>query len=419
MNAKSSTEELKQDVKNALLKEGTLGKMRAQMRECVLRVLQKSSFESFGPVYGWTERSKEVCEKSECRRACEIVAEFLATHDLDYTASVMKEEASAGCRASDTGSAPDFKGAEENLPKYAQKRLHGKNPNPGTSILVQIVEDWLSIVRGWEEADSVSGKPEESRTSAPLGNAANVIARDTAAPPQQVGGQSAEKDVPAAPVLETSYEEDNYDDDDGFSSEVSPVLRPEEAVPADTMPQTRASINSARPEPVLPAASPPSPPSHQSDSATYSDVEEPPRFNPNTLVHSTAAAAAPPPAGSPPRPVEEPQTPPSDVLIDEIVVTPPHDADEAPDAAASAGDSAQGGKLVEDPPPAPEEPANSAIIPAVEEDVADGDAVQQDSASSFASYRSDDDDDDVDLTKRDGDDIESEPSEYETDEDGF
>eukprot|EP01063_Lacrimia_lanifica_P008043 TRINITY_DN1518_c0_g1_i1.p2 TRINITY_DN1518_c0_g1~~TRINITY_DN1518_c0_g1_i1.p2 ORF type:complete len:390 (+),score=145.90 TRINITY_DN1518_c0_g1_i1:64-1233(+) len=120
---------LKENVKAVLIREGAMGKMRAQMRECVLKVLQKTG----RPLYVASDRCKAVREDAEAGRGYELVRDYLAHHDLAYTESVLRGEASM-----EAADVPPLA-----IPDAARQRLSGKG-----SLLSQILEDWLVLASG-------------------------------------------------------------------------------------------------------------------------------------------------------------------------------------------------------------------------------------------------------------------------------
>eukprot|EP00754_Rhynchopus_humris_P029218 Rhum_TRINITY_DN15201_c5_g2::Rhum_TRINITY_DN15201_c5_g2_i1::g.144158::m.144158 len=171
-------EELRRSVKDVLIKDGAMRKMRAQMRDCVLRVLKQKTPGDQKPLYSTTERSRELKDVERVTRAYAITRGFLQHHDLCYSDSVLKGEAGVEDDNSITTNTPE-------LPAKAASRLKGEE-----SMLVEIVEDWLHLIDRLDSVNSTLGAPAEA-PAAPANAAAGNAQRHAAEPSDSEEGDDA------------------------------------------------------------------------------------------------------------------------------------------------------------------------------------------------------------------------------------
>eukprot|EP01064_Diplonema_japonicum_P024155 TRINITY_DN3464_c0_g1_i1.p1 TRINITY_DN3464_c0_g1~~TRINITY_DN3464_c0_g1_i1.p1 ORF type:complete len:270 (+),score=55.46 TRINITY_DN3464_c0_g1_i1:83-892(+) len=130
--SQDSTMELKTSLREALVKDGSMVKMKAHMRERVLSILRNKTLDEGRPVYSETTETKEVKEKKEERRGYAVVADFLKNRNLDYSLSLLKGEAGM-----------DNESVQLDIPEDALKRVTG-GARSG-SLLSNIIEDWIKL----------------------------------------------------------------------------------------------------------------------------------------------------------------------------------------------------------------------------------------------------------------------------------
>ena len=173
MDIEQETANLKDDVKAALSQDGILDRMKAQMREYVLKVLRKEGCKGLVSI-----NKKEISETPKGRMEYSLVRNYLQEHDLKYTTSVMDGE--AGFENNSEVSVPK----EPELPSAAMQRLHQLSEGKKVDLLSLLISDWISMV----DSGSIPAiKPESSNSQhnqPPLPEEPFVpILVDTAAPP--------------------------------------------------------------------------------------------------------------------------------------------------------------------------------------------------------------------------------------------
>eukprot|EP01061_Rhynchopus_euleeides_P041633 TRINITY_DN72831_c0_g1_i1.p1 TRINITY_DN72831_c0_g1~~TRINITY_DN72831_c0_g1_i1.p1 ORF type:complete len:591 (+),score=185.39 TRINITY_DN72831_c0_g1_i1:136-1773(+) len=133
-----------------------MAKMRAQMRECVLRVLQKTGVGD-KPLYVMSDRTRNLQADDRSTRGYYLVRNFLQHHDLGYTESVLKGEAAL---EDETSTAP----VKPDIPADAASRLPGQD-----CLLVEIVDDWLRLTQLVQEGrlTSVETQPLDKASGSP------------------------------------------------------------------------------------------------------------------------------------------------------------------------------------------------------------------------------------------------------------
>ena len=125
--------DLRRNVKEVLIENGVMAKMRAQMRQCVLQVFQHTGIDG-KPLYPATARTAELRTNPEAECGYHLVRNFLRHYDLNHTDSVLKGEANVEDEEASTTTPPPM------LPATALQRLPGED-----SLLVEIVADWLRL----------------------------------------------------------------------------------------------------------------------------------------------------------------------------------------------------------------------------------------------------------------------------------
>ncbi|KAJ3243223.1 FGFR1 oncoprotein partner [Chytriomyces hyalinus] len=119
-----SSEELKGLVGEALGKNGTLGRIKAELRASVYAVLKEME--------GTAERTpaKKRLDSSEETAALAIITDFLTYYKLDYTLSVLGPEAATSASKADI--------------ENAAQDLHLSNPSK-KPLLLQMIEDRMAM----------------------------------------------------------------------------------------------------------------------------------------------------------------------------------------------------------------------------------------------------------------------------------
>eukprot|EP01060_Flectonema_neradi_P035917 TRINITY_DN6731_c0_g1_i1.p1 TRINITY_DN6731_c0_g1~~TRINITY_DN6731_c0_g1_i1.p1 ORF type:complete len:361 (+),score=108.82 TRINITY_DN6731_c0_g1_i1:48-1130(+) len=206
MDIEQETAILKRDVKQALTQQGVMEKMKAQMREYVLRVLRK---EGCGGLT--STKSKQIAETESGRIEYSIVRSYLQDNDLKYTTSVMDGEAGF----EDSSPPP----AEPELPSKAMLRLQSISKGKKTNLLSVILNDWLSMVEAGGPTSPSSDRGADKQQQVPLSPSSQSDAYSadsstegpTEIPKPATVDNAAPAAVPAAAAAADAADEDPAD----------------------------------------------------------------------------------------------------------------------------------------------------------------------------------------------------------------
>eukprot|EP01062_Namystynia_karyoxenos_P052056 TRINITY_DN4131_c0_g1_i1.p1 TRINITY_DN4131_c0_g1~~TRINITY_DN4131_c0_g1_i1.p1 ORF type:complete len:523 (+),score=96.44 TRINITY_DN4131_c0_g1_i1:81-1571(+) len=250
--ADDSVQELKGLVRQALEKEGAMGKLRAQLRACVLTCLNRTGL-SDGPLYITSDKTRAFKQGSLALLLSRLVREHLIFHELDHTDSILASEAALPERAS----SHDDILAE--MPDAARERLGEKEraqrSNP-ISLLGLIVGDWLGMI---DAPLPEQGTPRSEPQSVTQQLSASLSVKLSGPPARRPGSASAsphrdrspksaslnrDPAAPVSPMIDRTLSE---------QGSLSPMARPHRSSPG-SHPIAPPPVPAAAPAAAAPAA---------------------------------------------------------------------------------------------------------------------------------------------------------------------